>query len=280
MKKYIFASVTALILLCLGCDLEKEIDIELPDYEQRVVVEAYLEPGQPLRLLLSLSAPYFEKFPIFEGQFIENTLVSDAEVSIHYNGQTFQLNNRLIFDEERRKIYNYQHPFVVPEDYDRSFELDILTKAGVRIQASTRLLPPVPIDSLVVEFREQDTLARLLTYLSDPPAQDNYYRRLLHSGSLLNQPEQDFTTSDQIVEDILLFGTGFEYAAGDTLISSIYHLDIDYYNYLRSVQNAELANGNPFAQPSPIISNVKSDSEKVIGIFTGLSYFRKEVIVE
>lgn len=269
-----------LIALFMNCNLEQEIEIELPEYERRFVVEAYLEPGQPLRLLLSRSAPFFEPFPLFEGQFIENTLIRDAEVRIHYKDSTFLLINRLTFDENKRKIYNYQHPFVVPEDYEHPFDLSITTRDGDRIRASTRLLPPVPIDSLVVEFKEQDSLARILTYLTDPSNETNYYRRLLHKGDLLNPPEQDFTLSDQVAENTLLFGTGFEYAPGDTLISTVYHLDPAYYDFIRSVQNADRANGNPFAQPSPVISNVESSDDRAIGIFTGLSFSRETIIVE
>lgn len=279
MEKYYPVPVLYLLIFFLSCNLEQEIEIELPAYEERVVVEAYLEPGQPLRLLLSRSAPFFDDFPVFEEQFIRNTLIRDAEVRILYKDSSFLLTNRLSFDENRRKIYNYQHPFVVPKDYENPFELSIHTKEGHRIRATTRLLSPVPIDSLVIEFKEQDTLARVLTYLTDPSGETNYYRRLLHKGSLLNAPEQDFTLSDRIADSTLLFGTGFDYAAGDTIISTVYHLDPAYYDFLRSVQNAEQANGNPFAQPSPIISNMENTDDLAIGIFTGLSYSRVTAIV-
>lgn len=267
------------ILFLTGCNLEKEVEIDLPDYESRLVVECYLEPGKPITLLLNRSAPYFDPFPTFDQRFLENVLVNDAEIAIRFRGQTYPLSNELTFDPVTRKLYNYRSNTIIPEDYESPFQLSIQTPEGDSISASTRLVPVIPIDSLVVEFSDADsTKARLLTYLTDPPEQDNFYRRMLHLGELNNDPEQDFPASDRIVEDVLLFGTAFDYEEGDTLVSTIYHIEKAYYDFLESARTARSSNGNPFAQPSPIISNLHGNAD-AIGIFTGLSYDRREIIL-
>jgi hypothetical protein len=263
-----------------GCDLKQEVDIDLPAYESRLVVECYLEPGKPITLLLSRSAAYFDAFPTFDQRFLEEVLVSGADISITHRERTYPLSNELTFDHETRKVFNYRSNKIIPADYESAFYLNILTPEGDRISANTRLLPAIPIDSLVVDFSEDDpTKARILTYLTDPPEQENFYRRILHEGSLDNDPEQDFPANDRIVEDVLLFGTAFDYKAGDTLVSTIYHIEEAYFNFLESVQTARNSNGNPFAQPSPIISNLEGNSG-AIGIFTGLSYDRKTIVLE
>jgi hypothetical protein len=130
-----------------------------------------------------------------------------------------------------------------------------------------------------VQFNDTDTLARVLTYLTDLPNEDNYFRRMLHEGSLDSLPRQDFTTDDRVVEDVVVFGTNYDFEIGDTVINTIYHIDKAYYDFLESVQIAVDGNFNPFGQPSPIISNLEG-SANAIGIFTGLSYDRKATIIQ
>jgi hypothetical protein len=141
----------------------------------------------------------------------------------------------------------------------------------------------VEIDSVVIEFPETgnpgDTLARALTYFTDNPNTDNFYRRMLQLNSLDSLPEQDFVTDDRLVEDsTIAFGTGFNYKVGDTLITTLYHISEDYATFLESVDGAAAANGNPFGQPSPVISSLEGTAN-ALGVFTGLVSFRRNDIV-
>ncbi len=92
-------------------------------------------------------------------------------------------------------------------------------------------------------------------------------------------PEQDFIFSDRTSQEpVIAFGTGYDLTEGDTVISAVYHITKDYYNYVESVQAAVFGNLNPFAQPSPIKSNV-SGSGNPLGIFTCLVYDRDMTII-
>lgn len=266
------------LLFLAACNLEKEIDLQLPEYENQFIVECYLEPGQPFTLLLSRSASYFDPFPTTTNEFLENILEDDAEVTITHNDITYTLKNQLVFNPFTRKVFNYFSEEKVPVDYESDFELYIRTKDGKIISAETRILPVIPIDSVVVQFAESDTLARVLTYFTDVPQQKNYFRRMLHLSSLDSIPEQDFATDDRFVEDLVVFGTAYDYAEGDTIINTLYHIDQAYYEFLLSVAIAVNANGNPFGQPSPVISNLQGDAD-ALGIFTGLSYDRVVTII-
>lgn len=262
-----------------ACNLEKEIDIDLPDYESRPVVECYLEPGQSFTLSLSRSASYFDTFPSLDFSFLQKVLISDAKVFISHNGKTYELKNQFVLNQTTQKVFNYGAKDLVPADYDSDFDLKITLADGKTIEATTRLLQKVPIDSMVVQFEKGDTSARVLTYLTDIPNQANYYRRMLHKSSLDSLAEQDFILDDRIVENVLAFGSGYEYTQGDTIISTIFHISKAYYNFLESAFNARDSNGNPFGSPSPIISNVNG-SAGAIGIFTGVNYDRKTVIIK
>jgi hypothetical protein len=272
------------VLALTACNLEQEIEVDLPDYEVRPVLEAYLEPGERYRLLLTRSAGYFAPLPTLDN-LLDDLLLDSAEVSITHNGVTYQLENTLLFDPGTQKIYNYAAGpnDLVPTESDFPFELNITLPGGETIAAETLLLPQVEIDSIVIEFPETgnpgDTLARALTYFSDDPNAENFYRRMLQLNSIDSLPEQDFVTDDRLVENsTIAFGTGFNYKVGDTLITTLYHISEDYATFLESVDGAAAANGNPFGQPSPVISNLEGTAN-ALGIFTGLVSFRRNDIV-
>ncbi len=265
-----------------ACDLEQEVDIELPEFEQAIALECYLEPGKPFRLLMTQADPFFAPLPALDEQFLSMLLVDSAEVTITYEGETIALRNQFSLDPGQIKFFNYVANEIVPEAYGTSFELNVVTKEGETIFASTTLLEPVPIDSVVIEpddeIRNDTLFYRALTYFTDRPNEANFYRRMLHVSSLDSLPEQDFVTDDRIVEDRVVFGSSYEFIAGDTIINTLFHIDENYYNYLESAQNAISGNFNPFGQPSPIISNLEG-SAKAIGVFTGLTYDRITKIV-
>lgn len=274
-------SLSLLLSLLSSCgSLEQEIDVDLDDYESRLVVEGYLEPGKQYNLLLSRSSNYFAPIDVEAPlESLLQQLEENAEVFILHRGDTIVLENQLSFDVSARSFANYVSDQVVPEHYNEPFELHIRTDGGEQAFATTRILPPIPIDSVVIETQENDTLYRALTYFTDDTTQPNFVRRILHINTL-DSIDQDFITDDRFVESAsVVFGTGYTYSQGDTLINSLYHIEEAYYEFLISVFGSLNANGNPFAQPGRINSNVTGSNEPT-GIFTGLSYDRVETVIE
>lgn len=275
--KYIFPLA---ILAFFACNLSKEVEIELPEYDSQPVVECYLEPGKPFRLLLTRSYAFFDPFGL-DSSFFQKTLLQGATVTISYNGQTDTLYNTFSFDPSPLKIFNYTGDNIVPATPGVVYTLGVtLPDNGGNITASTPMLRPVPIDSNVVEFNpEVDSVARIITYVTDNPGEVNYYRRVLNYYSLDSVPEQDFLAPDRfLTTSLLAFGTGYELGEGDTVYNTVCHLTEDYYNYFESVQLAVIGNLNPFAQPSPIKSNVQGTANP-LGIFTCLVYDRDTTVV-
>jgi hypothetical protein len=279
--KRAFRALLCLIIsgLFIGCNLQQEVEITLPSYESRPVLECYLRPSSPFNLLITNSAPYFEPFPSLNNEFLEGLLLDSAQVEIVHDGVVYPLENQLRFNNLTGKLFNYYNPEPVPFDTINPFELLVTLADGRTITAEARMLPVVPIDSIVIQVAEGDTLSRVLTYFTDRPNETNFYRRTFHESSLDSLPEQDFSIDDRIVEDVIVFGTGFDYSSGDTLISTIYHIEEGYYNFLESVEAAVAGNGNPFAQPSPVASALEG-SANAIGVFTCLSFDRKVVVLE
>lgn len=266
-----------IVLLTLGlgaCNLTRDVEVELPDYERQPVVECYLEPGKPFRLLLSQSYSFFDPLGL-DSSFLNKTLLQGATVKISYNGESVTLPNQFSFEPGPLKLFNYTATQLVPATPGIEYTLDITLSDGNTITGKTIMLSPVPIDSVPVQFNPQvPDKARTLMYATDDLSTADFYRRMLHISSLDSLAEQDFITSDRLSTNATVaFGTGYDFVVGDTVINSLFHITEDYYNYIESVQLAVVSAGNPFAQPSPIKSNVTGSSNP-IGIFTCLVYER------
>lgn len=276
--------VLVLLLALVACNLEQEIELDLPAYEEKIILEAYLEAGQSYRLLLTRSSSYFSPFPTNLLETFNQLLVNDAEVVITYQGNQIVLDNVPFIDPETDKIFNYSSNQMVPFDTINPFNLSITLADGVVISGATTFLPVVPIDSIVYEFKnavsEKDS-ARVLTYFNDPIDQENFYRRAIYKykkGEL--EEQQDFVSDDRIVEDVVVFGTGYNFKLGDTVLNRIYHIDESYYRFFNSLQLAVEGNGNPFGQPSPIIPSIQSSDGQAIGVFTTLNFSEEVTIIE
>ena len=267
--KYFFLLLCSVTLFACA-DFENEIEVDLPDYEAQYVVESYLDPGQPFRVLLTRSDGFFSAFPTDNDQFLENLLVTEADVSISYNGEKVELTPQLDFDFATGKLYNFSNSSPVPTDFRGPYDLSIELPDGTSLSATTSILEPVSIDSVIVEKAESDSLYRALTYLTDATDEVNYYRRQLHVNSF-DSLYQSFSTPDDFLDnEVLAFGTAFDFVPGDTLYNTVYHIDRTYYDFLISIDNAESSNGNPFGTPGVILGNIEGG----VGIFTGLSYDR------
>jgi hypothetical protein len=267
------------LTLMTACNLEQEVDLKLPEYTPQIVVECYLQPGQPYALSLLKSVSYFDP--------VQVSFVKGAEVKIIHNGRTERLQQvgfplvlagpgfevqRPIFGDS---LFFYFSAQLVPEEYNTDFRLEITGPNGEQLTAVTQILPPVRIDTLEYKFND-DSLAFLLTKFQDNPNTQDWYRRVLQKGSLDNDAEQDFTINDEIANgQQITFGTAFDYERGDTLIATLFHITKDYYYFRETIEAAFTANLSPFGQPARIASNIQGG----MGIFTGLTFDRKEVII-
>ncbi|MCS6929979.1 MAG: DUF4249 domain-containing protein [Saprospiraceae bacterium] len=279
MKYLLYILALSALVLSEACNLEREIDLELPEYDSQPVVECYLEPGKPFRLLLTRSYRFFDPFGL-DSNFLERTLIQNALVTIAYNGRIDTLSNTPSAEFTPLKIFNYTGKNLVPSTPGIEYTLRIVMPDGKEILGKTVMLPKVPIDSIRVEWNPQrDTLARVLTYITDDRTRENFYRRTINYATLDSLPDQDFIATDRIAQtEVIAFGTGYELTEGDTVINTLYHITKDYYDFLESVQLAVFGNQNPFAQPARIKSNV-SGSANPLGIFTCLVYDRDTTII-
>jgi hypothetical protein len=256
-------------LFLASCDLEKVVDIDLPEYTPQLSIEWYIEAGKPFQMTLTESVSYFDSASL--------PVINGALVVVSYNGISDTLRNG--FRRDSNRLFNYFSNKLAPKQVGTVFTMYVkeIGGKGREARATTTLLPVAPIDSIRLLWNQSDTLASVITTIIDDPNQTNYYRRFLHKGTTRNAPESRAWFTDRSgVNGRVSIGSRFGYKKGDTVIITAYHLNKDYYDFIQSADNAEDANGSPFEQPSAIFSNIKGG----IGIFTTIVADRDTLFIK
>jgi hypothetical protein len=272
MKKYIISPLlTAFIfvLFLASCDLEKVVEIDLPEYTPQLSIEWYIEAGKPYKMTLTESVSYFDSASL--------PIINNALVVVSYDGISDTLRNGFLQDSNR--LFNYFSNKIAPSKVGTVFNMYIKERGGKgrEARAKTVLLPVAKIDSIRLLWNKSDTLASVLTTMIDDPTQANYYRRFLHKGDTRKTPQsRAWFTDRSAVNGRVTIGSGFNYKKGDTVIVTAYHLNKDYYDFIQTADNAEDANGSPFEQPSAISTNIQGG----IGIFTTIVAYRDTLFIK
>lgn len=261
--------------LLLGCNLEKAIDIEIPEFENGYVVESYLSPDKPFGLLITKSYGFFEVFDVadFDSKQVREFLVQGVDGYIEVNGQRYPLINFLKIDTVASSFYNYAIEGKLKFDPGDKIELSLTFPTGEKVEALTAIPKTRPVDSVRIDIdKTQELEARETTFLCSDSTVVEYFRRQLfriHNGNKTEM--QDYILDNSIAKGgRMAFGSGYEFAVGDTLISRMTHIDKAYNDFFVSATGSVSANTGPFSQPGRIASNIHG-SERVIGIFTGIN---------
>ena len=249
-----------------GCSSEKVIEVDLPPYETQMMVECFLEPGQNFQLNLQESVSYFS-------DTIANT-IDNALVVITHNGISDTLQNQFYFDPVYEKFYNYvAFGSTVPYAPGERFDLYIRDEKGRELRGSTVMKDTVDLQPLEVDINS-DGEGAITARWDDIPNEESYYVLAMHRNELGEKLVLDFTLDDRIGDgEEFVVSSWYWLDPGDSCIATVYHIDYDYWSYINSLEAAEGANGNPFAQPAVIISNVEGG----IGLFSCHSLVRKGI---
>lgn len=255
-----------------SCNLEKEIDLNLPEFESQLVVECYLEPGKPYRANVFQSTSYYA--PTAD---LLNSIVQNATVIITYQGVAHTLRPGIYPDGSN--LYVYGSSTIVPADYTSDFFLEVIDSAGNRITATTKIAPPIQLDSIQTQPLQDDTSLIVLTFSQDDPTIKNFYRRMQFrtTADETDSLKVDFIVNDEITSNgQLVLGGPPVFVVGDTMVVQFMEITEAFYDYIESRESLESANGNPFAQPGVIKGNIVGG----IGIFTGFTVTRQTYYLE
>jgi len=260
-------------LLFSSC-LQKQIDLQLPPFHSQLVVEGYLEKNKPVQIAVSQTSNFFGT-PDLTAVFLKK-----ATVVLSYRGTVDTLVFNPFPDFKHNKWFNYhlKNSDSIPLKNNVTYYLWVKDSTGRIVTAQTMWRDSVNIDSIkeiytVVNKFRTDTVMR--AYFKDNGATTDFYR-----FRAINHSRADSVRVDNFFADNLFNGesfslsTGRKFHKGDTCDIVLYHIDNDFFTFLNTARDADNANGNPFASPATIISNIKGGT----GIFTCMPECNRRVV--
>lgn len=280
------AIILALLVFCVGC--EKEVKINLTTGEPQLVVNGFIETGQPPLLLLTRSIGYFAKIDL---KTLENSFVHNATVTVSDGSRQISLREYNIDTGGVSKFYFYtidtaqSGSLTFLGQFNKSYKLSILVDG--KTYESTAFIPNCkPIDSMVAIAPatppEKAPTARILNvYYTDPDTTGNRIRYFTKRNSEPYFPGFNSVYDDQIVNGAknallpILAGfdrnteindsTGYVFA-GDTVALKWCSIDRQVFNFYNTYEYSLGTVGNPFSSPINVQSNV---SNGALGVWAG-----------
>ena len=298
-------TLCCMVLLLLGIACERVVEVELPPHESRIVANAFLSAGEPLRLYISRSVG------IVDRTNPADRVIKDARVTILEDGQPFPARyiDTILIDTTGHVSYPPAHYYVpLLPVAGRNYELRVTHDGFDSVVAETRV--PVQAPILVLQFVDNafrsetgEPQFRLSITVADPPGVRNYYHliatlvqidslnmvwtaetlrfsntanlgKIAYDGSIL--------FSDELIDgqtvQLDFYGALPAAIAGapidgrypwELLQVDMRHTSRDYFEYQAALpahqQAQEVGSGFFRIDPSPIVSNVKGG----YGIFAG-----------
>jgi hypothetical protein len=249
----------------------RDFDIDLPANQSALVVECYLEDGQPMRALVTESTALLDTNVI-------PPVIMDAVVTITYGTQIDTLTPTFYIDSARNRIYNYGSSTIIRANpaAGLDYHIDVIDKQGRHAWGTTQFMKPVSITSLEPSFNP-DNEASVITTFPDEAGMKNYYRLVIKRNAHYDSIQQNrlFTNDFANVSNNIIVRSGYRYVSGDSIHATLYHITHSYYQYLNTSNNARSALGNPFAASGEVVTNISGG----LGVFAALSYTHKSIVI-
>lgn len=260
-------------LLLFAC--EKQLDLNLPVGEQKMVVEGWIENGKNAEVLLSLTAPYFSSI---DSSNLFEYAVTHAKVTL------FTEDSAEILTLKRNSDY---FPPYVYRSVDirgvagKTYTIEVVLNRDT-VTATTRIPEPVSLDS--VWFAPDpglDGSGRIWARLTDRADRENFYRILYRRKGKDSRylPGSLSTFSDVLFNgktaemgftrgytSLLSQGEDTYFHAGDTVGIRFCSIDKEQFDFWNGYQNEVISSANPLAAGNYMLkSNIKGG----LGIWTG-----------
>ena len=293
MKKTILFWTWAACLLAVGC--QREIDLKLPEYQPKLVIEGTIENGQPAMVMLSKSIPYFSEINL--GTLMNDVLVNGSQARVFITSETGETEElQWQISPEAPYYMAFKGSNVLGKEqthYTLTVEYDAQTYS-----AETYIPNTFDLDSIGFDQSSDllnDTMSTIRVLMTDDPGEVNYYAFFckVHSPKLtdrlwvcnlpvafddrtFNGLSFNYEISRYgysiLMRDLLSeedrenFGR-ITFRPGDTVYVKHTQIDHHTYLYLLSAGTEAAFGGNPFTNPLPAVSNFNSD--RVLGHWSG-----------
>ena len=276
---------------------QKEIEVDVPDYERKIVIEGRIENGSPAMVIVSRSVDYFA--PLNLETLMNDVFITDAVVTVSCDGVSEQLRFMPCLDSPIYFAYVGDTTSASCIKGEPGKRYDLRVEIGDKVYtSSTTIVEPFHLDSVWLAFaNEQDTMPTTRIQLSDNPDTHDYYmfqikvhgKRLHDRLWVTSFPVafDDATFNGQTVNyEILranpsdLFESNMTaeekdefyrvtYRKGDTIYMKTSLIDYDGFQYWSAMTYGISVGQNPFMSPAPVPCNIKG--ENVIGNWCGFA---------
>lgn len=270
--------IPILLLLLSAC--EKEANIKLPVQEPKLAVSCFISPGDS-----AVVVTVYLSEPVFAEQV--NTLVSNATLTLS-NGITS------INIPYNNNSGNYQASLAVfPIMHNSTYYLTVVDATGRRVSSQTTVPsasnPAYDVSQTATTDPYDNITYQVNCTVHDISGEENYYRvnaaSVYYSASVmdtsiymegrtvyLNDRSKDGTDMNAGIQ-VYSYGNDLDTASYRARRVIVVKGNKDYYNFHNSVSTAEFSNGNPFAEPVIIYSNIEGG----YGCFGAFTLTYKEI---
>jgi hypothetical protein len=275
------------LLLILISSCSEDLKLNLPEPDDKIIIDGWIENNQYVKVLLTRNAPYFSSI---DSASIRDLVLSRAKVTLSDG-----VNSEVLI---LRRNDEYFPPYVfegneilgeIGKTYTVTAEY-----GGKKAWASTSIPPRVRLDTLYFNLEAgSDSLGSVNIRFTDPAGEKDYYRVL----SKVRGKDKRFV-SPMIMgfDDKYFSGQKFGFAMkrgptsfissksnkyfaiGDTADIKFCTIDNESYDFWSTFQDEILNSSNPFASSlAKIKSNVQGDG---LGVFTGYGMYFYTLIIK
>ncbi|MGB1518383.1 MAG: DUF4249 domain-containing protein [Crocinitomicaceae bacterium] len=311
MKKLIYLCIAMAITSCT-----KEVQIDIPGYEEQMVVDGIIETGQPAIVLLSSTANIYSptNLEAYLSGFVSGATIVVSDGTINDTLVEICTDNLPPGTEEIAAAF-----FGIPVDQlvtlnlcgyfstqivgevGKTYELSVDVN-GESYTSATSILEPTPLDSLF--WKPEPPLENhgwSWAVLSDPPGLNDAYRWEVKRLNILPDGTQDplfYKPFGPFFDDAFFDGLTFEFAyenpinffdesinedyrgyyeQGDTILVKLSKLGRAEFDFFEKKYNQMYTAGNPFATPTNIPTNIEGGA---LGVWAGFSPWSDTLICQ
>ncbi|MEY4585762.1 MAG: hypothetical protein RIT05_180 [Bacteroidota bacterium] len=277
----------------LSC--EREITFQLEQPSPKLVVEAFIENGEPPFVFLTSSLAYYATVSL---PILNESLVKDAEVSIEFSGTRYPLRGHTARGPASLLGYFYTVDSVAQQPALRgalrgSYKLTIRWKGETYTAATTIPDTTRTIDSIFWKWPPPgNPPGKVAVYVraKDRPGLGDYIRYFTKQNNGPFLPGFNSVFDDQIID-----GTTYEvqvergvirtgeleegyalFNRGDTVQLKLCTIDKATYDFWRTTEFNFASVGNPFSSPTRVLSNL---SNGALGYFGGYAVQYRRLLI-